>query len=93
LLSGTGDASGNYVLIPPLQTNKEIEFLVGGDKLLRYTGDTLLVISGTKLDAANFKPYHTLYAFHTTPKTWLFLTIAVAIGTALLATIGNWLVD
>jgi hypothetical protein len=61
--------------------------------MLLYKGDTLLTISATQADWNRAEPYHTLYLFHTTPKTWLFPTAAVAVGTALLATLGNWLVS
>lgn len=83
----------SQVTIPPLQTGQTTTLSLGR-QFLAYTGDTLVVISS--LEPTHKQPvkgYHTLYCFHSTPKTWLFLTITVAIGTALLASLGNWLIN
>ncbi|MFC1924791.1 hypothetical protein ACFLXA_05465 [Chloroflexota bacterium] len=92
ILAQNGHNIKGYIVIPPLQIDGEKKFSIGNFPL-GFTGDTLLIINGREIDGREPLPYLILYTFHTTSKSWLFLTSAVAIGTALLATLGNWLIN
>ncbi len=91
----TGDTTGGMVDIPDLATNESRDFVVGG-RFLGFTGDTLLVLpEHLNQNAPNQNApstYHTLHAFHTTPKTWIFLTVVVALLAGIFATLGQWLI-
>jgi hypothetical protein len=85
-----GHQTGHQETVPALQTG-ETHTLRVGHRLLGFTGDTLLVIPTSDLACSSAAQYHALYAFHTTPKTWIFLTLAVAVLSAGLSTLGHWL--
>ena len=85
----TGDITGGQVVVRPLQTSESDNLEVGG-KFLGFTGDTLVILP-TDLVAPNPTQYHTVYAFHTTNKTWIFLTFVVALLAGAFSTLGQWL--
>jgi len=77
--------AGTQVTIPALQTGESIGLVIG-DRLLGYTGDTLLVVP-TSLSSTSADPYHTLYSFHTTPKVWIPLAITAGLLAGLFASL------
>lgn len=69
--------------IPALGTSESYTFREIGGKFLGYTGDTLLILPmdiGSPVDK-QFKSgfFRTLYAFHTTPRVWLSLTLIAGV--------------
>ena len=85
----THDATEGEIVVPPLEPGKTREFTIG-DKFLGFTGDTLIVLP-TDLSSSSPDLYHTVYAFHTTPKTWLALVAAATFLGGLFAAFGHWL--
>lgn len=85
----TGTFTGEQELVPALETNESVNLEVGG-KLLGFTGDTLLILP-TVLDADAPARYETVYAFHTTSKSWVFLAIVAGILAGAFSTLGHWL--
>ncbi|MDD5312215.1 MAG: hypothetical protein PHO26_04185 [Dehalococcoidia bacterium] len=86
-----GDETGGVISVPELQKNKSHSPVMVGGKFLGYTGDTLIILPEipTKLD---FKTYRTLYAFNTTQKTWLALTITAGLIAGTLTALLQWLI-
>jgi len=88
--AGVAVTSGQ-VVVPPLQTGDSANLEVGG-KFLGVTGDILLTLP-TNLASPQANLFHTVYAFHTTPKTWIFLTVIIALLTGAVAVFGQWLLS
>jgi hypothetical protein len=75
--------------VSSLRLGKPVDFVIEGI-FLGYTGDTLLVLPP---DLTSPKPtkYRTVYAFHTTQKSWLGLTLVAAALAGIFAALGYWL--
>ena len=85
---GTGAQTTIKVVLPPLEKGKSMSFEVSGF-ILGYTGDVLLAIpADLTSDPAEFE---TVYSFHTTPKSWIFLAIFAGLLAGAFATLGHWL--
>ena len=80
-----GQVTYGQETIPPLQTHNSTTLKVGG-KFLGYTGDTLLTVH-TDVSSTKAVPYHTLYAFHTTPKVWICLAVLAGLFAGLFASL------
>lgn len=72
-----GDTTGNIVRIPQLVPSKEYEVDIG-DKLLGFSGDTILGIGSGRR-------YHTLCSFEVVPKWVLISRVLAILATAFLA--------
>ena len=84
-----GDTTGSKFTIPTLQEGEKINFKI--DKVfLGFTGDTLVYLPS---DLISPRPlmYHTVYTFHTTPKSWLALAVSVAILAGIFTALVQWL--
>ena len=68
-----GEVAPTQVELPPLQSGDRISLEIGG-RFLGCTGDTLVTVP-EKVSSSAAQPYHTLYAFNTTPKVWISLVI------------------
>jgi len=78
------------IQIPSLEVGKSVDIKTEG-MFLGYTGDTSLAVP---IDLAETYPlnYQTIYSFHTTPKTWIFLALVAGLLAGAFAFLGNWLV-
>lgn len=85
----TGDTTDGVANIPPLQEDSSATLIVG-DKLLGFTGDTLLILPVELLDGKP-REYETVYAFHTTHKSWVFLAVVAGILAGAFSVLGQWL--
>lgn len=86
----THDVTGGGIAVPPLEPGKTRSFTIG-DKFLGFTGDTLIVLP-TNLSSPSPDSYHTVYAFHTTPKTWSALAAITAFLAGSFAALVHWLI-
>ena len=86
----TGDVTGGQLIVPSLQTGETIDFIVG-DKFLGFAGDTLIALPAADLASLKLDPYHTVYSFHTTPKTWFALVVIAALFAGVFAALLQWL--
>lgn len=74
--------------ISSLQIGKPVDFIIGG-KFLGFTGDTLIILPTDLVSEPSH--YETVYAFHTTQKSWLTLTFVAAFLAGIFAALGYWL--
>jgi len=84
----TGDVTGEQLDVPPLLTGENTRFIIG-DKFLGFTGDTLIILPSNLIGPP--APYKTLYAFHTTPKTWFALAASAGFLAGLFGALVHWL--
>ena len=84
-----GDSAGGNAVIPSLRAGETVN-LVLGPVFLGFTGDTLRVLP-TVLSSTGPAKYETVYAFHTTHKTWVFLAVSAGVLAGGFAILGQWL--
>jgi hypothetical protein len=88
------DYTYGQVSVPPLETGMKVNFQVGNDKFLGFTGDNLLVISSTgNLSTTVLTDYQTIYSFNVTPKVWIVLAIIAGFLAGIFTTLGQWLIN
>lgn len=85
----TGDKTWGQLAVPPLMTGETAKFIIG-DKFLGFTGDTLITLP-KDLVRSDPNHYETVYAFHTTPKTWLVLAASAGFLAGLFGALAHWL--
>ncbi len=90
VIFSNGHTTGGKVNIPALSMGEHSNPFVIGDKFLGYTGDTILAVP---FNSDGKIQYRTLYAFHTTPKAWLALTLIAGLIAGLFASLFQWIAN
>jgi hypothetical protein len=86
LVFANSERTTDKTMIPALKKDERYVIRgIGEDRLLGYTGDTVLTICAQGLNVPHTEPYLTLYSFHVTPRAWVSLTAFAGLIAGLVA--------
>jgi hypothetical protein len=86
LVFANSERTTDKTMIPALKKDERYVIRgIGEDRLLGYTGDTVLTICAQGLNVPHTEPYHTLYSFYVTPRAWVSLTAFAGLIAGLVA--------